>query len=64
MAYPLVDQLADKLCAVMELQPGGWQSSRMKDLVDIVTYATNESFDPALAEAAAIDATWDPAKAR
>ncbi|MBQ9000563.1 MAG: nucleotidyl transferase AbiEii/AbiGii toxin family protein [Eggerthellaceae bacterium] len=125
MAYPLVDQLADKLCAVMELQPGGWQSSRMKDLVDIVTYATNESFDlmqlahairsecakrsmavparfeapqswsprfaafahknglpavhtdfesasglasaffdPALAEAAAIDATWDPAKAQ
>lgn len=45
LAYPLVDQLADKLCAVMELQPGGWPSSRMKDLVDIVTYATNEPFD-------------------
>ncbi len=45
LACPLVDQLADKLCAIMELQPGGWPSSRMKDLVDIVTYATNESFD-------------------
>lgn len=45
LAYPLADQLADKLCAVMELQPGGWQSSRMKDLVDIVAYATNEAFD-------------------
>lgn len=45
LAYPLADQLADKLCAVMELQPGGWPSSRMKDLVDIVTYATNEAFD-------------------
>lgn len=42
MAYPLADQLADKLCAIMEIQPGGWQSSRMKDLVDVVTYATNE----------------------
>ncbi|NGM17511.1 nucleotidyl transferase AbiEii/AbiGii toxin family protein [Eggerthellaceae bacterium zg-893] len=123
LAYPLADQLADKLCAVMELQPGGWPTSRMKDLVDIVTYATNEVFDcmqlalairsecakrsmvvpahfeapeswsarfalfasrnglpaeyadfeaaselassffdPALAEATAIDATWDPAK--
>ena len=28
----------------MELQPGGWQSSRMKDLVDVVFYATNEPF--------------------
>ena len=43
--YPLVDQLADKLCAVMEIQPGGWPSSRMKDLVDIVVYATKETFD-------------------
>ena len=41
LAYPLADQL----CAVMELQPGGWPSSRMKDLVDIVAYATNEAFD-------------------
>ena len=25
----------------METQPGGWPSSRMKDLVDVVYYATN-----------------------
>lgn len=42
--YPLPDQLADKFCAIMELQPGGWPSSRMKDLVDVVTYAMNERF--------------------
>lgn len=44
LVYPLPDQLADKLCAIMETQPGGWQSSRMKDLVDVVYYATNEAF--------------------
>lgn len=44
LVYPLPDQLADKLCAIMELQPGGYQSSRMKDLVDVVFYITNESF--------------------
>lgn len=44
LMYPLVDQLADKLCAIMELQPGGYPSSRMKDLVDVVTYATHEVF--------------------
>ena len=44
LMYPLVDQLADKLCAIMELQPSGYPSSRMKDLVDVVTYATHEVF--------------------
>lgn len=44
LAYPLPDQLADKLCAIMELQLGGWPSSRMKDLVDVVFCATNERF--------------------
>ena len=44
LTYPLPDQLADKLCAIMELQPGGWPSSRMKDLVDVVSYATSETF--------------------
>lgn len=43
--WSLPDQMADKLCAIMELQPGGYPSSRMKDLVDVVTYATNERFD-------------------
>ncbi len=45
LLYPLPDQLADKLCAVMERQPGGWPSSRMKDLADIVFYATGRCFD-------------------
>lgn len=44
LVYPLPDQLADKLCAIMEQQPGGWASSRMKDLVDVVFYALNERF--------------------
>lgn len=45
LVYPLPDQLADKFCAIMEKQPGGWPSSRMKDLVDVVTYATRERFN-------------------
>lgn len=45
LAYPLPDQLADKLCAIMEKQPNGYPSSRMKDLVDVVTYACGEHFD-------------------
>ncbi len=44
LMYPLADQLADKLCGIMELQPGGFPSSRMKDLADVVTYATHEAF--------------------
>lgn len=44
LAYPLPDQLADKLCAIMEMQPGGLPSSRMKDLVDVVAYTTHEHF--------------------
>lgn len=45
LAYSLPDQLADKLCAIIERQPGGWPSSRMKDLADVVIYALNEDFD-------------------
>lgn len=37
------DQLADKLCAIMEKQPNGWPSSRMKDLADVVAYALSQS---------------------
>lgn len=44
LMYPLADQLADKLCGIMELQPGGYPSSRMKDLADVVMYATHETF--------------------
>lgn len=44
LMYPLPDQLADKFCAIMEKYPGGRESSRMKDLVDVVAYASNECF--------------------
>ncbi len=44
LMYPLPDQLADKLCAIMELQRGGYPSSRMKDLVDVVIYTAHEKF--------------------
>lgn len=44
LLYPLEDQMADKLCAIMEVHPGGFRSSRMKDLVDVVAYASHERF--------------------
>lgn len=44
LLYSLPDQLADKFCAIVEKQPAGWSSSRMKDLVDVITYIRNEEF--------------------
>lgn len=42
--YPVVDQVADKVCATMtEYQ--GKPSSREKDLVDLVVFATTQSID-------------------
>jgi hypothetical protein len=36
-AYPLVDHIADKTCAILERQgPGQYPSTRFKDLVDLV----------------------------
>lgn len=43
VVYSVEDQLADKLCAIMERQAGGWPSSRMKDLADVVFYALTQS---------------------
>jgi hypothetical protein len=38
--YPIVDQIADKVCATMATNyPGGKPSSRVKDLVDLVVLA-------------------------
>lgn len=37
--YPVVDQIADKLCAMMGIHVGGRQSSREKDLIDLVILA-------------------------
>ena len=38
--YPLVDTLADKISACLAIRPHGRESSRTKDLVDIVTIAS------------------------
>ena len=43
LVYSVEDQLADKLCAIMEVHPNGWQSSRMKDLADVIAYALTQS---------------------
>lgn len=37
--YPVVDQVADKVCATMDAYPGGKRSSRVKDLVDLIVLA-------------------------
>lgn len=38
--YPLIDHIADKACAMVEIHSGDRLSTRSKDLVDIVTYAS------------------------
>lgn len=43
LVYSIEDQLADKLCAIVETHPRGWRSSRMKDLTDVVAYALTQS---------------------
>ncbi len=43
LIYSIEDQLADKMCAIMEKQSGGFPSSRMKDLADVVAYALSQS---------------------
>lgn len=42
--YPVVDQIADKVCAAMH-QYGGRPSSREKDLVDLVVLAVTHDID-------------------
>jgi hypothetical protein len=44
--YPLVDHLADKVCAIHELHNGN-PSTRVRDLVDVLVYAATESVDGA-----------------
>ncbi|MEO5746139.1 MAG: nucleotidyl transferase AbiEii/AbiGii toxin family protein [Terracoccus sp.] len=44
--YPVVDQVADKVCATMATgYPGGMASSRVKDLVDLVVLARTQRMD-------------------
>ena len=40
--YPLVDHIADKVCAIMEKHRENFESSRTKDLVDLCIIAANE----------------------
>jgi hypothetical protein len=44
--YPVVDQIADKVCATMTEYDGS-ESSREKDLVDLVVFATTQELDGA-----------------
>ncbi|MCW2289122.1 nucleotidyltransferase AbiEii toxin of type IV toxin-antitoxin system [Leucobacter luti] len=44
--YPVVDQIADKVCATMS-EYDGRPSSREKDLVDIVVFAVTQNIDGA-----------------
>lgn len=44
--YPVVDQIADKVCATIDTTyPGGKRSSRVKDLVDLVVLAHTQSVE-------------------
>ncbi len=43
--YPVVSAVADKVCATMQTYSGGRPSSRVRDLADIVVYATVEPMD-------------------
>lgn len=43
--YPVVNAMADKVCAIMQSYSGGRPSSRVRDLVDLVVYITTETFN-------------------
>lgn len=40
LVYPVERTVADKVCATMQAYPGGRESSRVKDLVDLVLHVT------------------------
>lgn len=40
LVYPIERTVADKVCATMQIYPGGRESSRVKDLVDLVLHVT------------------------
>lgn len=46
-AYPLVDHVADKVCAILE-RHGGRPSTRFKDLIDLVAIVVSSRLDAAL----------------
>lgn len=43
--YSVVSAVADKACATMELHSNGRESTRVRDLVDLVIYLTTETID-------------------
>lgn len=43
--YPVVDQIADKVCATVDTYAGDKRSSRVKDLVDLVVLAHSQSVE-------------------
>lgn len=47
--YPIVDHVADKICAMLERHPGsaGGVSHRFRDLVDLILIIANEQIDGA-----------------
>ncbi len=49
--YPLVDHLADKVCAIHEA-PGGRTSTRVRDLVDVLIIAATQRMDASAARIA------------
>lgn len=44
LLYPVINGMADKICATMRLYDGQ-ESSRIKDFVDLVVYLTTENFE-------------------
>ena len=45
VVYPVEESVTDKVCATMATYRGGRQSSRVRDLVDLVIYLTTEEID-------------------
>lgn len=43
--YPVVDQVADKVCATMDVYPRAKRSSRVKDLVDLIVIAHTQTVE-------------------
>jgi len=58
--YPAVEQIADKVCAAMQLYDGK-RSSREKDLVDLVVLAVTQDIDGAALAHELATALVDPA---
>ncbi|MFV2145838.1 nucleotidyl transferase AbiEii/AbiGii toxin family protein [Isoptericola sp. G70] len=50
--YPVVDHVADKVCATEAVYPGGRESSRVRDLVDLLVIARTQQIDGSALDAA------------